>query len=86
MSLRSRLHRLEAAQRAGEDGERIAFFDVRSADGPITFNGEEFPNLEAAQASCGNKINCLLPLKLELADWIEAVEHHNNVTPAASGN
>lgn len=86
MSLRSRLHRLEAALKAGEDGGRIAFYDVRNDGGPVVYNGVEFPSQAAAQASCGGKINCLLPLKLELDEWVAAMTRYNNQTPATSGN
>lgn len=85
MSLLRRVRKLEAASDRASVGT-IAFWDIRHADGPVFYDGEEFPSLEAAQASCGEKILCLLPCKLELADWIEAMKCYNNLTPATAGN
>lgn len=85
MSLRSRISKLESALE-GESCGKIAFFNAFADGGPIIYDGHEYPDLAAAQAACGNIIVCLLPCKMELAEWIEAVEHRNNATPAASGN
>lgn len=81
MSLRSRLEALERAHSGGAYG-LVAFCGEAMSGGPVLLNGAEFPTLEAAQDSCGYKIGYLLPCKMELADWIEAVEHRNNLTPA----
>lgn len=85
MSLRSRIRALERARGGGAAG-LVAFIGEAMSGGPVLLNGVEFPTLEAAQASCGYKIEYLLPCKMELADWIEARAHENHVTPATSGN